>query len=416
MKNYSLFFIALFLLGLSNKAAAYDVQYGNYYFNRLNLTKTQDVGGVMTYYYNVEATSKEGGYSGFSQTYSGPIAPPATFIVHSSSNETYVYTLTRIADMAFANNASATELTIPETVTEISDMGLLVNMELTKVTCLAKSPPIHNSYYLLFIQSVTDDATLYVPNGYKSAYQSASGWREFRNIVELAPSLGGHEYVDLGLPSGKLWSTMNYGATKTTGYGNYLEWYSLNEISNNWGSDWGAPTISEYAELVNYCTWTWTSQGGVNGYRIQGRNNNEMFLPAAGFQISGYPQMVGSGIYYWSETAGSGGFSYMLSGSSSSVNTYSTYNASIMSAPVRPIVRGVVDVTPVYLTIKYTEGVKMKQRVTPGKSFTYKIEPTGNKHIKWVKFNGTDVTSQVVNGEYTTPAINNDSMLEISFE
>ena len=189
MKNYSLFFIALFLLGLSNKAAAYDVQYGNYYFNRLNLTKTQDVGGVMTYYYNVEATSKEGGYSGFSQTYSGPIAPPATFIVHSSSNETYVYTLTRIADMAFANNASATELTIPETVTEISDMGLLVNMELTKVTCLAKSPPIHNSYYLLFIQSVTDDATLYVPNGCKSAYQSATGWREFRNIVELAPSL-----------------------------------------------------------------------------------------------------------------------------------------------------------------------------------------------------------------------------------
>ena len=276
MKNYSLFFIALFLLGLSNYAEAYDVKYGNYYFNRLNLTKTQDVGGVMTYYFNVEATSKEGGYSGFAQTYSGPIEPPATFTVHNNTNETYVYTLTRISDMAFANNANATELTIPETVNEISGMGLLVNMHLTKVTCLAKNPPVHDSYYLLFIQDVTDNATLYVPNGSKSLYQLASGWRDFSNIVELSPSLGGHEYVDLGLPSGKLWSTMNYGATRTTGNGNYLEWFALNEISNNWGSDWGTPTISEYAELINFCTWTWTSQGGVNGYRIQGRNNNEM--------------------------------------------------------------------------------------------------------------------------------------------
>ena len=87
-----------------------------------------------------------------------------------------------------------------------------------------------------------------------------------------------------------------------------------------------------------------------------------------------------------------------------------------MSAPVRPIVRGEVNVTPVYLTIKYTEGVKMKQRVTLGKSYTYKIEPSANKRIKWVKFNGSDVTGQVVNGGYTTPPINNDSMLEICFE
>lgn len=416
MRHIIFYLVSLLLLGFATSAEAYDVQYGNYYFNRLALTKAQDVGGVMTYYYNVEATSKEGGYSSFAQTYSGPIEPPGTFTVHNSTNETYIYTLTRISDMAFANNADATEMTIPATVNEISDMGFLANMQLTKVTCLAENPPVHDSYFYLFIQTVTDNATLYVPNGCKSRYQSASGWREFRNIVELSPSLGGHEYVDLGLPSGKLWSTLNYGATRATGYGKYLEWYTLNEISNNWGSDWGAPTISEYAELVNYCTWTWTSQGGVNGFRIQGRNNNEMFLPAAGFQISGYPEMVGSGIYYWSETAGSSGFSYMLSGNSSSVNTYSTYNASIMSAPVRPIVRGEVNVTPVYLTIKYTEGVKMKQRVTLGKSYTYKIEPSANKRIKWVKFNGSDVTGQVVNGGYTTPPINNDSMLEICFE
>ena len=75
-----------------------------------------------------------------------------------------------------------------------------------------------------------------------------------------------------------------------------------------------------------------------------------------------------------------------------------------------------MDVTPIYLTIKYNEGVNMRQRVIPGKSYTYKIEPSTNKRIKWVKFNGADVTSEVDNGRYTTPSINDDSMLEISFE
>ena len=31
----------------------------------------------------------------------------------------------------------------------------------------------------------------------------------------------GHAHVDLGLPSGTLWATMNVGATSETDYGNY---------------------------------------------------------------------------------------------------------------------------------------------------------------------------------------------------
>ena len=36
--------------------------------------------------------------------------------------------------------------------------------------------------------------------------------------------LNGHEYVDLGLPSGTLWATMNVGATTPEDYGNYYAW------------------------------------------------------------------------------------------------------------------------------------------------------------------------------------------------
>lgn len=34
----------------------------------------------------------------------------------------------------------------------------------------------------------------------------------------------GHEYVDLGLPSGTLWATCNVGATTPEGYGDYFAW------------------------------------------------------------------------------------------------------------------------------------------------------------------------------------------------
>lgn len=34
---------------------------------------------------------------------------------------------------------------------------------------------------------ITSNCTLYVPTGYKSAYQEAEGWKEFENIVEYDP-------------------------------------------------------------------------------------------------------------------------------------------------------------------------------------------------------------------------------------
>lgn len=339
--------VLLCMVSLGFSTYAYDVKFGNYYFNRISTTSVDNVGYVTTFHYNVEATSKEGGYSTFTQTYSGAIAPPATFTVtetEGSSTIAYAYTLTIIGDMAFANNASATEITIPETVTEISNMGLLANMSLQKVTCLATTPPSHNSNYLLVVTDVANSATLFVPTGCKTKYQSATGWKAFKTIEEITPSIGNHDYVDLGLPSGKLWSTQNYGASSTTGHGTYVSWSTTDVVKSSWGSYWATPTRTELNELLNYCIWTWDSS--KKGYTITGTNGNSMFLPAAGFQIMGYDQSVGSGIYYWSSTASSeSGFTFTLSGSSSSVNVNNTYNTSLMSSPIRPIVKGMTSAT-----------------------------------------------------------------------
>ena len=36
--------------------------------------------------------------------------------------------------------------------------------------------------------------------------------------------INGHEYVDLGLPSGTLWATCNVGANSPEEYGDYFAW------------------------------------------------------------------------------------------------------------------------------------------------------------------------------------------------
>lgn len=53
----------------------------------------------------------------------------------------------------------------------------------------------------------------------------------------------------------------------------------------NWGGTWRMPTSAEVAELVNSCTWTWTSDyggSGIGGYVVTGPNGSSIFMPAAG--------------------------------------------------------------------------------------------------------------------------------------
>jgi hypothetical protein len=60
--------------------------------------------------------------------------------------------------------------------------------------------------------------------------------------------LNGHEYVDLGLPSGTLWATEDASEVPIS---------SIYKVSNNsigWGSQWTLPTESQIRELYENCT------------------------------------------------------------------------------------------------------------------------------------------------------------------
>ena len=135
--------------------------------------------------------------------------------------------------------------------------------------------------------------------------------------------------VDLGLPSGLKWATCNVGATSPEDYGNYYAWgetttkesyYESNytiygqQISDfsgnatydaaraNWGGTWRMPTKAEMEELRDNCTWTWTSQSGVNGCKVTGPNGNSIFLPAAGYCERSSRDRVGEFSVCWSST------------------------------------------------------------------------------------------------------------------
>ncbi|MBO5685046.1 MAG: hypothetical protein J6R73_00480 [Alistipes sp.] len=144
----------------------------------------------------------------------------------------------------------------------------------------------------------------------------------------------GHQWVDLGLPSGTKWATCNVGATATEHHGNFFAWGEVTPITDKdsqknktsgrwmsgiagsaaydaatayWGEGWYTPTKTQFQELVDNCTFEWTYQGRIRGCKaISKINGNYIFLPAAG-QINSssadpYPTSMNKLGRYWAST------------------------------------------------------------------------------------------------------------------
>ena len=63
----------------------------------------------------------------------------------------------------------------------------------------------------------------------------------------------GHEYVDLGLPSGTKWATCNVGASKPQDYGNYYAW---GETSTKETYKWSTYKYGTYDDDGDYSKLT----------------------------------------------------------------------------------------------------------------------------------------------------------------
>ena len=147
-------------------------------------------------------------------------------------------------------------------------------------------------------------------------------------------------YVDLGLPSGLKWADSNVGAYSPDGYGDYLDWDEAQECGLR------IPTKEEFEELEEYCEWTWTTQNGVEGYKVTSKKNgNSIFLPAAGWRYGTSLNDQGIRGYYWSSTPHeSNSFdAYYLDFNSVSHCTY--WNRRYYGRSVRPVSGGIENKT-----------------------------------------------------------------------
>lgn len=128
----------------------------------------------------------------------------------------------------------------------------------------------------------------------------------------------GIEAIDLGLPSGILWGSINVyeGHLSLNGslfawaeskskdsftWINYFDKYDdyKNEFEHlnisygsipqeidaavrNFGDYWTLPRRNMIQELIDECHWEWIEKQGIEGYKVIGKNGNHIFLPVMG--------------------------------------------------------------------------------------------------------------------------------------
>lgn len=161
-------------------------------------------------------------------------------------------------------------------------------------------------------------------------------------------SEAGHEWVDLGLPSGNKWATMNIGANAPEEYGIYFAWgeiegkdsYSwasykwmkkkkadpqnitrylsaknaqLNPTDDVahivWGGTWCMPTEKDLKELFKWCSSVWTDNyngtgiaGRIFTSKVAGYTDRSIFFPAAGIRAAEKTQRTNFNGNYWTKS------------------------------------------------------------------------------------------------------------------
>lgn len=157
-------------------------------------------------------------------------------------------------------------------------------------------------------------------------FSSCGGDGDNDDLLGSDSSTLSSEYVDLGLSV--MWATCNVGADSPEESGNYYAWAekrtkssyeednsssyekyytdfsgkSAYDVATSYlGGQYRTPTQTEMQELIDHCTWSYSSLNGTSGYKITGPSGNYIFLPITGYYDYGEISNDAIG-YYWTST------------------------------------------------------------------------------------------------------------------
>ena len=105
-----------------------------------------------------------------------------------------------------------------------------------------------------------------------------------------------------------------------------------------WGDDWRVPKKSEYKNLMELCSWSWTTNNGVVGYTVTGKglySGNSVFFPLGGYGSTTNLTSATTTIYMWSATA-EGNTSYRPCWTATSIGGTSNTGRT-NGYPIRPV-------------------------------------------------------------------------------
>ena len=231
-----------------------------------------------------------------------------------------------------------------------------------------------------------------------------------QSAIALSGFENGHEWVDLGLPSGIKWATYNVGATTPEGFGGFYAWgetatktnysystYKWGEYKKftkynsfdkksrleqtddaaHWvfGGNWRTPSEYEWKELIYNCNWKSTKLNNVQGMLVSSKiNNNSIFLPIDGIK-DGLSTDSSVGAYWSSDCSVDNGFGLFIT----SNNTNIKGDFRNKGCRVRPVL-GDNKVTGINLNNAEITLIKGEKRQIVA---TYAFSNTNEKATNW---------------------------------
>ena len=208
-----------------------------------------------------------------------------------------------------------------------------------------------------------------------------------RSNAQLCPDDNHPHKINLGLPSGTKWACCNLDTEhpekqSPTNYGNHYAWGetkmkdvytevsykyatgvdndgngmydgpyygNFQNLGSNiagtqydvahyqWGGSWVLPSKEQIKELLDNCTFKWTTVNDVQGGMFTGPNGGCLFLPAAGYRWRRNHNLAGRAGNYWSSYSPLPSYTYYLSFNSGSADE--NFNGRALGYSVRPVYR-----------------------------------------------------------------------------